>query len=206
MSLHKHRREKCQSTVWSCFSYICTHRQMLCTWHKQPDLIQTTGWVNSSHPAEAHKPETRALQQEMGHDAWEGSFKCGLLPSTHWEPRKQICNIHWRSAVLHDYRASQAEVMSKLGAVIIPLSLRDIYSGPSEKMRQDCVTWLPISFKKRKSRPGWQMNLAESRTNPTHNFAPQLLAHIMQNNPWKSNSSDLQRLETQLNWGNSQNE
>lgn len=110
-----------------------THRQTLCTWHKQPNLIQTTGWANNSHPAEACKPETRTLQQEMGHASWEGTFKCGLLPSTHWEPRKQISNIHWRSAVLHDYRASQAEVMSELGAVIIPLSLGEIYSGPSEK-------------------------------------------------------------------------
>lgn len=58
----------------------------------------------------------------------------------HQHTGKQICNIHWRSAVPHDYRASQAEVMSELGAVIIPLSLREIYSGPSEKMRQDCVT------------------------------------------------------------------
>lgn len=127
------------------------HRQTLCTWHKQPNLIQTTGWANSSHPAEAHKPETRALQQEMGHAACEGSFKCGLLPSTLRELRKQISNIHWRSAVPCDYRASQAEVMSELGAVIIPLSLGEIYSGPSEKTRQDCVTWLAISFKKKAS-------------------------------------------------------
>lgn len=131
-------------------TYRHTHTWMLRTWepNKEPNLIQTTGEVNTSYPAEANWLKRGELWEEMGHEAREGSFKCWLLPSTHWEPRKQIPNIHWRSAVLHDYRASQAEVISGLGAVIIPLSLGEIYSDHQKEMRQDCVTWLAISFRK----------------------------------------------------------
>lgn len=41
-----------------------------------------------------------------------------------------------------------------------------------KETRQDCVTWLAICFKESKSWPGQEMNLAQSRTNPTHNTGP----------------------------------